>query len=83
VTSVWHLRAQGDASFKQGDYAGAVRAYEQILESYPTAVLIRYLKGVALAQANRVEEATEGRGEKNLLPAVQRSRSVVPEPVTA
>jgi tetratricopeptide (TPR) repeat protein len=52
------LGAEGDARLKRGDYAGAVQAYEQILRSYPKSVRIRYLLGVALAQADRVVEAT-------------------------
>jgi tetratricopeptide (TPR) repeat protein len=52
------LGAEGDARFKRGDYAGAAHAYEQILRSYPKSVRIRYLLGVALAQADRVKEAT-------------------------
>jgi hypothetical protein len=56
--SVKQLRAQGDAHLKRGDHAGAARAYERILRSYPKSLRIRYLLGVALAQADRVREAT-------------------------
>jgi len=56
--SASQLRAEGDAHFKRGDYAGAVHAYEQILRSYPRSLKIRYLLGVTLAQADRVQDAT-------------------------
>jgi hypothetical protein len=52
------LGDEGDARLKRGDYAGAAQVYEQILRSYPKSVRIRYLLGVALAQADRVKEAT-------------------------
>jgi hypothetical protein len=56
--SVDQLQAEGDARFERGDYEGAARAYEQALLYDPQNVALRYLAGVALARAGRLDEAT-------------------------
>ena len=55
IASGW--KDEGDELFEKGDFEGAVRCYDQVLELFPRDPEIWTLKGLALSELKRYDEA--------------------------
>ncbi|MEO5618415.1 MAG: protein kinase, partial [Candidatus Eisenbacteria bacterium] len=59
LTTVERLGIEGHRAFTNGDFPGALAAYERVLREDPTNILILLTRGNVLVQLGRFEEALE------------------------